>query len=297
MRAWISRIIRVVIAIAVVTALLALPVLLPTIMTTVARKIAQVILPLSFGMIVVAAIEVTLMLLVTIWWLWWRLPQRQIARLALEIHDPKARADTEDNFRKTIGQALGGIAVLFGAVVAYLQFTQQKDAAHDLLISNQISKGFEQLASDNVRMRLGGIYGLEGVMNTSEQYHQPVLEGLCAFVRDGTIGKEINDKDAPTTDIQAALMVIGRRSPGPGAVNLAGVKIPRANLTYADLFGARLFSADLTDADLSAARWAERRQPGLRHPDPRQPERRHPDRRQPERRQPERRQPEHRHPD
>jgi len=31
--------------------------------------------------------------------------------------DPKARADIEDNFRKTIGQALGGLAVLLGAVI------------------------------------------------------------------------------------------------------------------------------------------------------------------------------------
>jgi hypothetical protein len=27
---------------------------------------------------------------------------------------------------------------------------------------------------------------LEGVVNTSKQYHKPVLEALCAFVRDGT---------------------------------------------------------------------------------------------------------------
>jgi hypothetical protein len=37
-------------------------------------------------------------------------------------------------------------------------------------------------------MRLGGIYALEGVMNTSEQYHGSVLEGLSAFVRENTIG-------------------------------------------------------------------------------------------------------------
>jgi hypothetical protein len=46
------------------------------------------------------------------WWLWWRLPQHYVARLAIQIHDPKARADAEDNLRKTVGQALGGAAVL-----------------------------------------------------------------------------------------------------------------------------------------------------------------------------------------
>ena len=32
-------------------------------------------------------------------------------------------------------------------------------------------------------------------MNTSEQYHQPVLEALCAFVRDNAKAKI--DKDKP----------------------------------------------------------------------------------------------------
>ena len=131
------------------------------------------------------------------WWLWWRLPKRQVDRLRLTIRDPKARADVEDNFRKTIGQLLGGAAVLIGAGFAYLQFTQQQQASHeqfpeqqqearDLLISNQVAKGFEQLGSDKVVVRLGGIYALEGVMNTSEQYYQLVLEALSAFVRDST---------------------------------------------------------------------------------------------------------------
>src|ERR1700739_2148956 len=100
-----------------------------------------------------------------IWWLWWRLPQRQVARLAISISDPKARADAENNFRRTVGQALGGAAVLIGVGVAYLQLMRQQDATHDLLISDQVSKGFEQLAADKLPMRLGDIYALEGVMN------------------------------------------------------------------------------------------------------------------------------------
>ena len=179
------------------------------------------------------AVVIAMVLLFGIWWLWWRLPKWQVNRLALKIRDPKARADVEDNFRKTVGQALGGAAVLIGAAFALFQFlqqqkaaqeqqqtaqnqfSQQQKAAHDLLISNQVSKGFEQLASDKMAMRLGGIYALEGVMNTSEQYHGPVLEALCAFVRENTIGKTVSE-NKPATDIQAALTVIGRRAEGRG---------------------------------------------------------------------------------
>ena len=110
-------------------------------------------------------------------------------------------------------------------------------------------------------MRLGGIYALEGVMNTSEQYRVPVLEALCTLVRDSTrrIKTEQEIADVPTAiDIQAALTVIGRRSKGPGSVNLIGAKFAEvglsgAHLSGADLRSAHLFNADLRGADLRGA--------------------------------------------
>ena len=55
------------------------------------------------------AVVIVMVLLFGIWWLWWRLPKWQVSRLALKIRDPKARADVEDNFRKTVGQASLGV--------------------------------------------------------------------------------------------------------------------------------------------------------------------------------------------
>jgi len=49
-------------------------------------------------------------------------------------------------------------------------------------------------------------------MNNSEDYHQPVLEALSAFVRRGT--ETATGEGPPTEDIQAALTVIGRRKSG-----------------------------------------------------------------------------------
>src|SRR5258708_1986272 len=215
------------------------------------------------------AVLVSVIAALAFWW-WW--PRWQVNRVALEIRDPKARADIEDKFRKTVGQLLGGAAVLFGAWLAFLQFSQQQQtaqsqikqqqqaakqqqqqAARDLLISNQVSKGFEQLASDKMAMRLGGIYALEGVMNVSErpeQYRGPVLEMLCAFVREYTIGKTVSKK--PAIDIQAALTVIGRRK-GQELPDLAEVNIPGANLSGANLRSANLRSANLSVAYLIGA--------------------------------------------
>ena len=55
------------------------------------------------------AVVVSVMAALAFWW-WW--PKWQVNRLALEIRDPKARADLEDSFRRTVGQLLGGAAVL-----------------------------------------------------------------------------------------------------------------------------------------------------------------------------------------
>src|SRR5947209_5402073 len=63
------------------------------------------------------------------WWLWWWVPKQQVERLKFAIRDPKARADVEDNLRKTIGQLLGGAAVLIGAGLAYLEFTAQQETS------------------------------------------------------------------------------------------------------------------------------------------------------------------------
>jgi len=213
---------------------------------------SELLLNLWPGLLAVAVAAVAL----GAWWLWWRFPKWQVDHFASTIHD---RAGAEDNFRKTAGQLLGGAAVLIGAGFAYLQFTQQQQASHDLLISNQVSKGFELLGNkdDKIEQRLGGIYALEGVMNNSKEYHQPVLEALCAFVRDktrqlGVAPKQPQDDPSPRPeiDVQAALTVIGRRSDGAGEVNLRGAHIPRVDLSGTNLHGARLRDADLTGAFL-----------------------------------------------
>ena len=222
------------------------------------------------------------------WWLWWQLPKLQVTRFRLS--DEKARADVEDNFRKTISQLLGGAAVLLGTGVAYYQ-TQRSlqasdeesrrslQASHDLLISQQVSKGFEQLGSEKPLLQIGGIYALEGVMNSSQPYSKPVLEAICAFVRNAT--KDNMDNGSPSSQVQAALTVVGRRKVwsqqldvdasvaqmwlairyneiepgelGEGRVNLLSSHIPNANLFVANLMSADLKNADLRGADLRMA--------------------------------------------
>jgi hypothetical protein len=153
------------------------------------------------------------------WWLWWQLPKRQMRSVTAADrsegagrHRRQFSQDDRPAARRSRGadrRCVAYVQFTQQQQTAQRQFTEQQQASRDLLISNQVAKGFEQLGSDKTLVRLGGIYALEGVMNNSEQYHQPVLEALTAFVRDGT-RTETGD-GPPTTDIQAALTVIGRR--------------------------------------------------------------------------------------
>ena len=115
-----------------------------------------------------------------------------------------------------------------------------------------MSKGFEQLAGDKIAIRLGGIYALEGVMNTSEQYHRPVLEGLCAFVRETHDWKNRLRKHNQLSMSGGAYGY--RKARGRNREDrLSNVRIPGANLSGANLSGANLSGANLSGANLSGA--------------------------------------------
>jgi pentapeptide repeat protein len=110
---------------------------------------------------------------------------------------------------------------------------------------------WDRKGDDKIIIRLGGIYALEGVMKTSEPYRQPVLETLCAFVRDRTITKKATEPLA--ADIQAALTVIRRRKSGEGVIDLSGSRISHAQLSGANLSGSNLSNTTLSSADLRHA--------------------------------------------
>jgi Pentapeptide repeats (8 copies) len=140
-------------------------------------------------------------------------------------------------------------------------------------VTGRYTKAVEQLSSDRLDVRIGGIYALEGVARDSASDHPAVMEVLTAFIREhwrkplrppdpGRLDKE----QWVRPDVQVALTVIARRKQERDIrpINLSG-----ANLTHADLIGAhlcianlsktRLHRANLHGADLCIAdlRWAD----------------------------------------
>jgi hypothetical protein len=62
---------------------------------------------------------------------------------------------------------------------------------------------------------MGGIYTLEQIMNTGTKYHWPVIQSLCAYVRQSapvSASDPLRPARAVRGDVQAALTVLGRRN-------------------------------------------------------------------------------------
>jgi uncharacterized protein YjbI with pentapeptide repeats len=114
----------------------------------------------------------------------------------------------------------------------------------------------------NLEVRLGAIYALERIAQDSERDHWPIMEVLSAYVRNEqncgmpTLAHPIagKGKEAPNVrprvDIQAALTVIGRRS--PERVKYEKEKGYSLDFSRASLKGVIMENGDFSDASFFA---------------------------------------------
>lgn len=131
-------------------------------------------------------------------------------------------------------------------------------------VTDRYTKAIEQLGSDKLDVRIGGIYALERVARYSAKDHPTVMEVLTAFVREhsrepwpsvaaGESGAGVPERTRP--DVLAAAAVIGRRNARHDRqpIRLAGARLAGARLVGADLAGANLNDAGLLAAHLDGA--------------------------------------------
>jgi uncharacterized protein YjbI with pentapeptide repeats len=181
-----------------------------------------------------------------------------------------------------IGTVISSLSVV--ALGAGLYYTNQDNREQRQLqiqaqVSDRFAKAVEQLGSSQLTTTLGGIYSLERLMHDSPADQHTVIDVLAAYVRDtskrrpkrtpSTSPRGPSDRIPPSTELQAALTVLGRQPKGnyllldlPGAdlsaanlrfADFAGADLRGAYLRYAELRYADLSDADLSDADLSGA--------------------------------------------
>jgi len=138
--------------------------------------------------------------------------------------------------------------------------------------SQRLKTAFCQLGNNAMETNLAAINDLEKIAQECPQYHWLIMNFLSRFVQNNTSSKPQDRKSEKllgkiSTDIQAALIVIGRRDrskdPKNGQLdlsftdmknlNLSGSNFRQTNLYQVDLSGANLTGANLEGAILSAA--------------------------------------------
>jgi membrane protein implicated in regulation of membrane protease activity len=134
---------------------------------------------------------------------------------------PDARLQAASSFRTALVAGLAGLAALGSLAMASRTYrlTQQSQ------ITDRYTKAIEQLGSDKLDIRLGGIYALERIAVDSRRDHPTVVEVLGAFVRERSQPTE-DGPGGSATDLQAAATVLGRLpQTGVARGNLAGARL------------------------------------------------------------------------
>ena len=236
-------------------------------------KILKGLKPIKVQPWVYWAIAILILIVLTVWIAYWgiRVSQDWATLQQTPTDATKKKFDASLEIVKAIIGGISAIATVGGGVLVIwnIRLTQTR------LITERFSKAVEQLASEKIEVRLGGIYALERIAYDSDRDHWTIMEVLTSFIQKKSIlDYELRQKDHAdgkkvelmTKDIQAALTVIGRRHKKDPPdkkldlsyahlswANLDGAYLDRAKLNGVKLVGATLNHATLFQSDLSGA--------------------------------------------
>ena len=196
------------------------------------------------------------------------------------------RLAAENAVRSTLLQGFGGLLALGGVAVGAVMTLRQVRANREGHFIDLFTKAIDQLASDQVSVRHGGVYALEQLSDLDPRYRGHAHALLTAFVRrqapwpplppePGMPAARTPVHGGVADNVGAALAVLSRRTMiVDGAwselervdlrgAELDGLDIPqvcfahsnldRAHLTGGKLGGATLSGALLRGTDLSGA--------------------------------------------
>jgi hypothetical protein len=172
--------------------------------------------------------------------LFW-LPHWQVSQFG--INNATENATLENQYRTTLAQILGGVAIGIGLYYTW----QRNNISQDGQVTERFTRAIDQLGNKKLEIRLGGIYALERIAKESKKDYWSIMEILTAYVRKNSSidSKEKKELEDITLDIQAILTVLKRRNysfmHGEGNT----LNLNWTNLQHADLEWVNLYQADL----------------------------------------------------
>ncbi|AQS72424.1 pentapeptide repeat-containing protein [Streptomyces pactum] len=188
------------------------------------------------------------------------------------------RLKAVNDVRTTLLQVLAGLVVLFGAYATWRQVRVSQEslrATQEGYVTDRFSRAVDQLGSDKVDVRIGGLHALRRIAEQSARDRDAIVSIQAAYLRtrlpwpptgpESPADVAINDVaplETRVADAQVALTGLGAvcRYREESWVNLSvtdlrradcdGLRLPEVNLDRACMEAAGLYHADLTQASL-----------------------------------------------
>ncbi|MGW6737566.1 pentapeptide repeat-containing protein [Streptomyces sp. NPDC055013] len=189
------------------------------------------------------------------------------------------RLKAVNDVRTTLLQVIGGLIVLFGAYATWRQLRVSQDglrATQEGYVTDRFSRAVDQLGSDKLDVRIGGLHALWRIAEQSARDREAIISIQAAYLRTHLpwppAGPESPAADLPINDIapletraadaQVALTALGVlcRHREHSWVNLSitdlrradcdGLWFPEVNFDRACMEAAGLYHANLTQASL-----------------------------------------------
>lgn len=192
------------------------------------------------------------------------------AGVSIKHLQPLQKLSLEQSLRTTVLQAVGGLLLISGAVATWRQVVtanQTLSLNRSIKATDILAKAIDQLGSENLAIRVGGIYTLDRIARDDPVECARIVALLVTFVQ----RTPENPLDDILPDVQAALTTLitratevirldGARLRGASltdvnlrSASLRNVALNQARLAGANLRGACLVEADMQGADLSRA--------------------------------------------
>ncbi|MFE5894997.1 pentapeptide repeat-containing protein [Streptomyces sp. NPDC056462] len=189
------------------------------------------------------------------------------------------RLKAVNDVRTTLLQVVGGLVLLFGAYATWRQVRVSQDglrATQEGYVTDRFSRDVDQLGSDKLDVRIGGLHALWRIAEQSARDREAIISIQAAYLRTHLpwppAGPESPAADLPINDIapletraadaQVALTALGVlcRHREQSWVNLSitdlrradcdGLWFPEVNFDRACMEAAGLYHANLTQASL-----------------------------------------------
>ncbi|MFF0189240.1 pentapeptide repeat-containing protein [Streptomyces sp. NPDC005244] len=189
------------------------------------------------------------------------------------------RLSAVNDVRTTLLQAVGGLVVLFGAYATWRQLRVSQDglrATQEGYVTDRFSRAVDQLGSDKLDVRIGGLHALWRIAEQSARHREAIISIQAAYLRTHVpwppARPEAPAADVPINDVapletraadaQVALTALGVlcQHREQSWVNLSitdlrradcdGLWFPEVNFDRACMEAAGLYHANLTQASL-----------------------------------------------